>query len=223
MDNSVPPTVTSSPTVNSFKRRLKTHLFHCFFPSWLSAQTITITVTVSLQFFNLRHVKNIIFSYNNKGKAQDKAIQDKIDDLIRAVERLKHLQAHDALVILKNSLAVPMLLYQETFEDPFIPLFLPFVTFSSDHHRRPGSNRHCVLEFFYNLRHVKNVIFSYNNNNGLLRHGCLCHPSAWLFCEGGGIRFIPAWFLYFFVLHSVIFFIPWELSTRVKQKIIIIK
>jgi len=42
-----------------------------------------------------------------KGKAQDKAIQDKIDDLTRAVERLKHLQAHDALVILKNSLAIP--------------------------------------------------------------------------------------------------------------------
>ena len=31
-----------------------------------------------------------------KGKAQDKAIQDKIDDLTRAVERLRHLQAHDA-------------------------------------------------------------------------------------------------------------------------------
>jgi len=104
---------------------------------------------VSLQFFNLRHVKNIIFSYNNNGKAQDKAIQDKIDDLTSAVERLKHLQAHDALVILKNSLAIPMLLYQETFEDPFIPLFLPFVTFSSDHHRKPGSNRHCVLAVFF--------------------------------------------------------------------------
>jgi len=46
-----------------------------------------------------------------KGKAQDKAIQDKIDDLTRAVERLRHLQAHDALVILKNSLAIPKLLY----------------------------------------------------------------------------------------------------------------
>jgi len=45
-----------------------------------------------------------------KGKAQDKAIQDKIDDLTRAVERLKHLLAHDALVILKNSLAIPKLL-----------------------------------------------------------------------------------------------------------------
>jgi len=46
-----------------------------------------------------------------KGKAQDKAIQDKIDDLTRVVERLAHLQAHDALVILKNSLAIPKLLY----------------------------------------------------------------------------------------------------------------
>ena len=46
-----------------------------------------------------------------KGKAQDKAIHDKIDDLTRAVERLKHLQAHDALVILKNSLAIQKLLY----------------------------------------------------------------------------------------------------------------
>jgi len=46
-----------------------------------------------------------------KGKAQDKAIQDKIDDLTTGVERLKHLQAHDALVILKNSLAMPKLLY----------------------------------------------------------------------------------------------------------------
>jgi len=31
-----------------------------------------------------------------KGKAQDKSIQDKVDELTRAVERLTHLQAHDA-------------------------------------------------------------------------------------------------------------------------------
>jgi len=31
-----------------------------------------------------------------KSKAQDKAIQDKIDDFTTGVERLKHLQAHDA-------------------------------------------------------------------------------------------------------------------------------
>ena len=46
-----------------------------------------------------------------KGKAQDTAIQDKIDDLTRAVDLLKHLQAHDALVILRKSLAIPKLLY----------------------------------------------------------------------------------------------------------------
>jgi len=35
----------------------------------------------------------------------------------------------------------------------------------------------------------------------------LCHLTAWLFCEGGGVRFIPAWLLYFFfVLRSAIFF-----------------
>ena len=46
-----------------------------------------------------------------KGTAQDTAIQKKIDDLSRAIERLAHLHAHDALVILKNSLAIPKLLY----------------------------------------------------------------------------------------------------------------
>ena len=76
-----------------------------------------------LLYFTLRQLIIIIIIHVNKedvtllgapvlkGKAQDKAIQDKIDDLTRAVERLKHLQAHDALVILKNSLAIPKLLY----------------------------------------------------------------------------------------------------------------
>jgi len=49
-----------------------------------------------------------------------------------------------------------------------------------------------------------------NNNNQLFILATLrfdsavqCHLTAWLFCEGGGgVRFIPAWFLYFFVLHS---------------------
>ena len=45
------------------------------------------------------------------GKAQDIAIQHRIDDLSRASERLTHLHAHDALTILKNSLAMPKLLY----------------------------------------------------------------------------------------------------------------
>jgi len=46
-----------------------------------------------------------------KGKAQNTAIQKKIDDLSTAVDRLAHLHAHDALAILKNSLAMPKLLY----------------------------------------------------------------------------------------------------------------
>ena len=46
-----------------------------------------------------------------KGSAQDAAIKHKIDDLSRAIERLTLLQAHDALIILKNSLAIPKLLY----------------------------------------------------------------------------------------------------------------
>ena len=37
--------------------------------------------------------------------------RSKIDDLSRAIDRLKLLHAHDALVILKNSLAIPKLLY----------------------------------------------------------------------------------------------------------------
>ena len=41
-----------------------------------------------------------------KGKTQDKAITDKIEQLSRAIDRLSLLNAHDALVILKNSLAM---------------------------------------------------------------------------------------------------------------------
>jgi len=46
-----------------------------------------------------------------KGIAQDTAIKNKIDDLTRTTERLQLLHSHDALVILKNSLAIPKLLY----------------------------------------------------------------------------------------------------------------
>jgi len=45
-----------------------------------------------------------------KGSAHDAAIKLKIHDLSRDIERLT-LQTHDALVILKNSLAIPKLLY----------------------------------------------------------------------------------------------------------------
>ena len=47
----------------------------------------------------------------SRGHALDKVLQAKVDDLERAVNRLKLLQAHDALVLLKNSLSMPHLLY----------------------------------------------------------------------------------------------------------------
>ena len=46
-----------------------------------------------------------------QGTAQDAAISHKIDELKKAVERLSLLHSHDALVLLKNSLAMPKLLY----------------------------------------------------------------------------------------------------------------
>ena len=46
-----------------------------------------------------------------KGRAIDRALQNKVCDLERAIDRLKLLPAHDALVLLRNSLAVPKLLY----------------------------------------------------------------------------------------------------------------
>ena len=46
-----------------------------------------------------------------KDNAQNSAEQNEIDDLNRATKCFKFLHAHDALVILKNSLATPKLLY----------------------------------------------------------------------------------------------------------------
>ena len=46
-----------------------------------------------------------------KGTAQDAAISHKIDELEKAVDRLSLLHSHDALVLLKNSLTMPKLLY----------------------------------------------------------------------------------------------------------------
>ena len=62
-----------------------------------------------------------------KGKAQDAAIQKKIDDLSIAIDRLAHLHTHDALAILKNSLATPKLLYllrtSECADNPLLSQF----------------------------------------------------------------------------------------------------
>lgn len=46
-----------------------------------------------------------------KGPAVDKALNSKVDELERAIQRLSLLHAHDALVLLKNSLSMPKLLY----------------------------------------------------------------------------------------------------------------
>ena len=58
---------------------------------------------------------------------KDTAIQNKIDDLIRATERLNLLQAHDAFVIIKKSLAIPKLLYllrtSECVDNPLLKKF----------------------------------------------------------------------------------------------------
>ena len=45
------------------------------------------------------------------GKAQDQAIQRKIEELKMVITRLSLLQSHDVLVLLKNSLSLPKLLY----------------------------------------------------------------------------------------------------------------
>ena len=44
-----------------------------------------------------------------EGKVVDKAVEAKIMDLERATECLSLLQAHDALCLLKNALAMPKL------------------------------------------------------------------------------------------------------------------
>ena len=46
-----------------------------------------------------------------EGKAVNTALQAKINDLERSVERLSLLQAHDALCLLKNALTMPKLQY----------------------------------------------------------------------------------------------------------------
>ena len=47
----------------------------------------------------------------SRGHAMDKVLTGNVDDLDRAISRLKYLQAHDALVLLKNSISMPRLLY----------------------------------------------------------------------------------------------------------------
>ena len=61
------------------------------------------------------------------GRAIDKILQEKISDLGRAINRLSLLQAHDALCLLKNSIAMPKLLYvlrtSPCFDNPLLASF----------------------------------------------------------------------------------------------------
>ena len=60
-------------------------------------------------------------------RAMDRVLQDKIDDLGRAIKRLALLQAHDALCLLKTSIAMPKLLYvlrtSSCFNNPLLDIF----------------------------------------------------------------------------------------------------
>ena len=47
----------------------------------------------------------------SRGPTLDKVLLDTVDDLDRAIIRLKYLQAHNALILLKNSPSMPRLLY----------------------------------------------------------------------------------------------------------------
>jgi len=46
-----------------------------------------------------------------RGRVQNSTIQQKIEELDRAMKRLSLLHAHDSLALLKNSLAMPKLYY----------------------------------------------------------------------------------------------------------------
>ena len=54
-----------------------------------------------------------------QGTALDKALGTKVDDLERAISRLKLHRAHDALVLLKNSISIQKLLYMLRTSDCF--------------------------------------------------------------------------------------------------------
>ena len=58
-----------------------------------------------------KHQMTLLGAPISRGHAMDKVLQEKVDDLDRPICRLKYLQAHDALVLLKSSLRMPHLLY----------------------------------------------------------------------------------------------------------------
>ena len=64
-----------------------------------------------------------------QGQALDEALQIKVDELQKAINQLKLLRAHDALVLLKNSISIPKLLYHLRTSNCYNhPLLLQFDT-----------------------------------------------------------------------------------------------
>ena len=68
-----------------------------------------------------------------KGPAQDAALTHKIDQLKKALERLSMIHSHDALVLLKNSLSMPKILYllrtADCSDNPLLTTFDNTLTF----------------------------------------------------------------------------------------------
>ena len=64
-----------------------------------------------------------------QGQVLDEALQIKVNELQKAINRLKLLRAHDALVLLKNSISIPKLLYLLRISNCYNhPLLLQFDT-----------------------------------------------------------------------------------------------
>ena len=64
-------------------------------------------------------------------QALNEALQIEVDELQKAINRLKLLRAHDALVLLKNSISIPKLLYLLRTSNCYNhPLVLQFDTIS---------------------------------------------------------------------------------------------
>jgi hypothetical protein len=62
-----------------------------------------------------------------KGPAQDAAIRQKVEQLQKAIDRLSMIHSHDALVLLKNSLSLPKMMYllrtADCSENPLLTTF----------------------------------------------------------------------------------------------------
>jgi len=90
--------------------------------------TLVDTMSTFKDFVQIKpHEMTLLSAPVLKGKAQDMATRNKISDLETALGHLTHLDVHDASVVLKNSLAIPRLLYLlRTTECPDNPLLREF-------------------------------------------------------------------------------------------------